>query len=134
MGFLKDNVIVDEGDDTFIITSSTTADSGSYQCVAIVNGRASSPSVAQSITIIDKPNAPTLLTSNSNPTTGDLVTLTCSTNTVGVTSYEFLRSGVSQTNSASSQFTVTASNAGSFTCKVYVQTIVSDSSNTIFVS
>ena len=51
--FIKNtNEVVDAGDNSFVIESATTADSGTYACVVVVGGVDSSTSNPHTVTII----------------------------------------------------------------------------------
>ena len=86
----------------------------------------------------DKPVTPTLTSDTTNPVNGQDITLTCTTATVGVTSYEFRRGGLSLAVSASNTYTIFSATIGaddgSYTCSVVKDTISSDASIAYFMT
>ena len=85
-----------------------------------------------------KPNMPKLTSNKNNPTDGDHVTLTCAPqHNSDVNKYEFFKDrhslGKPGTSNTLDMKTVTFSNVGGYTCKVYIDTVGSDASNTVSV-
>ena len=81
---------------------------------------------------------PSLTTSSSSPTDGDKLTLTCNPPShSSVNKYQFFKDGKSVGNPGSSKTytvnSVTFTNAGGYTCKAFVDTVGSDSSNRVTV-
>ena len=84
------------------------------------------------------PNMPRLTSNKNNPTDGDHVTLTCAPqHNSDVNKYEFFKDrhslGKPGTSNTLDMKTVTFSNVGGYTCKVYIDTVGSDLSNTVSV-
>ena len=81
----------------------------------------------------DKPRTPTLSVSSNNPSLGEDITLTCSSSSRSVNKYQFFYNGQSlQAAGTSKSLTVKTSDSGNqngnYTCKVFIDTISSDSS------
>ena len=81
----------------------------------------------------DKPATPTLTTSNSNPTDGEAIDLTCTSSSAGVNLYQFFRDGqavgASQSSGTLSISTATIdTHDGSYTCTASINTVTSDES------
>ena len=85
----------------------------------------------------DKPSKPKLTSTNSSPTDGDHMTLTCNVQNSAVTKFEFYRGGRlisgSGTGKTFTDNSVTFSDAGSYTCKAFIDSVVSDSSDGVNV-
>ena len=89
------------------------------------------------ISFLDRPETPTLTANNSSPTDGDDILLTCTTNTAGITSYEF-RYGDSLLNtSADNTYLINSatidSHDGNYTCIAYIDIVPSNTSSMLTV-
>ena len=85
----------------------------------------------------DRPETPTLTANDSSPTDGDAILLTCTTNTAGITSYEF-RFGDSILNtSASNTYAIDSatidSHDGNYTCIAFIDIVPSNISSVLRV-
>ena len=85
----------------------------------------------------DKPETPVLSTDNSNPTDGESISLTCTTATTGVSSYEFKRGTTSLVNGAYNVYNIPTATIDAddddYLCIAYIDTVASDVSNVITV-
>ena len=83
---------------------------------------------------------PVLTASDTSPEDGTIVTLTCASATIGITSYEFKRGGVSLQTSAQSTYRITAgqitanSALNTYTCVAYSNQVASDESFGVIVA
>jgi len=80
----------------------------------------------------DKPTTPVLTTSNSNPTDGDAITLTCTATEAAVNNYEFKRGSTTVTSGSANTLAISSATIGaddgSYTCIVSIDTVSSDAS------
>ena len=81
---------------------------------------------------------PSLVADIQNPTDGDVITLTCSSTTSGVTKYEFLKENV-VIHSGPNAFrvigpAVIGTDDKSYTCIAYIDNIASDTSDPHVIS
>ena len=87
----------------------------------------------------EKPSEPTLTSSVSEPTEGDIITLTCVTSTSGVTSYKFyLNDTELPSNGHINTYTIPSASLGSgkdgdYTCAAYFESVSSDSSTALSI-
>ena len=86
----------------------------------------------------DKPTTPTLTTTNSDPTDGDAITLTCTAVEAAVNNYEFKLGSTSLASGSSSTYSISTAtigaNDGSYTCIVSIDTVASDASSAVVVA
>ena len=78
----------------------------------------------------DKPATPTVTKDVSDPVDGDAITLTCTTVTSGINTYDFKRDGTTVASGVSSNTHVLSAAAigtddGSYTCIAYIATVAS---------
>ena len=89
------------------------------------------------ILFLDRPETPALTANDSSPTDGDAILLTCTTNTTGITSYEF-RFGDSILNtSASNTYAIDSakidSHDGNYKCIAFIDIVPSNISSVLRV-
>ena len=88
----------------------------------------------------DKPTTPTLTSSNSDPTDGDSITLTCTATEAAVDGYEFKLDGATVTSGSSNTLLIGSGTAtigthdGSYTCIASIDTVSSDASSALDVN
>ena len=79
----------------------------------------------------DKPSRPVLSSDLSEPTDGQDITLTCTTTTSEVNSYEFFKYGILLSSGSNNTLISSATvdtHDGIYTCVVYIDTVASESS------
>ena len=89
------------------------------------------------ILFLDRPETPTLTANNSSPTDGDDILLTCTTNTAGITSYEFRYGDSLLDTSADNTYLINSatidSHDGNYTCIAYIDIVPSNTSSMLTV-
>ena len=84
------------------------------------------------IWIPDRPETPILQANDSSPSDGDNIFLTCTTNTTGITSYEFRYGGSVLQNSPSNTYLINSAtidiNDGNYTCIAFIDIVSSNTS------
>ncbi|XP_012935544.1 hemicentin-1 [Aplysia californica] len=131
----KDGVTVSGSASTLVLSSFTSSSAGDYTCAVREAPLTSLQSDPLNIYLAVAPNTPSLSSSPSTFNTGDAVTLTCTTTTMGSgITYQFLRDGTSVSDQASSTYSIgsfATSDTGAYTCTVTKDSLVSAESATV---
>ena len=77
------------------------------------------------------------MSNNLNATDGENITLTCTTSTLGVTTYEFMLDSSSLVNGPNNTYSISSatinSDDGNYSCIAYIDTVASNISNILEV-